>query len=71
MMTLPEYSQNAKFWYVHAICANRADDVFTAMISLETAITLDPGLEEIARLDSDVMDVIDLIRPTEDNNQEF
>lgn len=71
MMTLPEYSQSAKFWYVHAICANRADDVFTAMISLETAITLDPGLEEIARLDSDVMDVIDLIRPTEENNQDF
>lgn len=65
LMTLPEYSQNAKFWYVHAICANRTEDVFTAMISLETAFGLDPELETIARLDSDVMDVVDLIRPPE------
>lgn len=66
MMTHPEYSQNAKFWYIHAVCANRVEDVFTAMISLETAIALDPALEETARLDSDVMDVIELIRPTEE-----
>lgn len=65
LMTYPEYNQNAKFWYVHAMCANRADDIFTAMTSLEMALMFDPGLEEIARLDSDVMDVIDLIRPTE------
>lgn len=66
MVTYPEYSQNAKFWYVHAICANRTDDIFTAMISLESALMLDPDLEEIARLDSDMMDVIDLVRPTEE-----
>ena len=66
LMTLPEYSQNAKFWYVHAICANRAEDIFTAMTSLEMALMLDPSLEEISRLDSDVMDVIDLIRPLDD-----
>ena len=65
MMTLPEYSQNAKFWYIHAICANRTEDIFTAMISLETALALDPSLEEISRLDSDMMDVIELVRPTE------
>lgn len=69
LMTLPEYSQNAKFWYVHAICANRREDIFTAMISLETALALDPDLEEIARLDSDVMDVIDMIRPLEDGSE--
>lgn len=67
LMTLPEYSHNANFWYVHAICANRNDDIFTAMISLESALMLDPGLEEIARLDSDMMDVIDLVRPLEDD----
>ena len=67
LMTLPEYSQNAKFWYVHGICANRNDDIFKAMISLESALMHDPGLEEIARLDSDMMDVIDLVRPLEDN----
>ena len=65
MMTLPEYSHNAKFWYIHAVCANRTEDIFTAMISLETALSLDPSLEEIARLDSDAMDVIELVRPTE------
>ena len=67
MMTHSEYSQNAKFWYIHAVCANRTEDIFTAMISLETALALDPELEETARLDSDVMDVIELIRPTEES----
>lgn len=71
MLTLPEYNTKAKFWYIHAVCANRADDVFTAMTSLEMALMLDPSLEDIARLDSDVMDVIDLIRPTEDNTLNY
>lgn len=69
MMTRPEYSQNAKFWYIHAVCANRTDDIFTAMISMETALALDPGLEEVGRLDSDAMDVIELIRPSEEGTQ--
>ena len=69
MMTLPEYNKNAKFWYIHAVCANRMEDVFTAMTSLEMALMLDPDLEEIARLDSDAMDVIELIRPTEEGTQ--
>lgn len=69
LMTLPEYMQNAKFWYVHAACANRTEDIFTAMTSLEAALMLDPSLEEISRLDSDLMDVIELIRPTEEDNQ--
>ena len=68
MSTLPEYTQNAKFWYIHAVCANRNEDIFTAMISLETALALDPELEETARLDSDIMDVIELIRPTVDES---
>lgn len=67
MMTLPEYNKNAKFWYIHAVCANRQEDVFTAMTSLEMALMLDPSLEETARLDSDAMDVIELIRPLEEN----
>ena len=69
MMTYPEYSANAKFWYIHAVCANRADDIFTAMISLETALGLDPELEDLARLDSDMMDVIDLVRPLDQGTQ--
>ena len=69
MMTHHEYSQNAKFWYIHAVCANRNDDIFTAMISMETALALDPSLEEIGRLDSDAMDVIELVRPSEEGTQ--
>jgi hypothetical protein len=66
LMTFPEYNQKGKFWYVHAICANRNDDIFTAMTSLEMALMLEPDLEEISRLDSDMMDVIDLIRPLDE-----
>ena len=33
------------------------------------ALMLDPSLEETARLDSDAMDIIDLIRPPEDGTQ--
>ena len=65
LMTYPEYSQSAKFWYIHAVCSNRTDDIFTAMISMDMALKLDPSLEETARLDSDAMDIIELIR-TED-----
>ena len=70
LMTHAEYNQNAKFWYVHAVCANRTEDIFTAMTSLEMALMLDPSLEETARLDSDAMDIIDLIRPTDDGTQQ-
>ena len=69
LTTFPQYNQNAKFWYIHAVCANRRDDIFTAMTSLEMALGLDPGLEEIARLDSDAMDIIELIRPTDVGTQ--
>lgn len=69
LMASGEYNKNAKFWYVHAVCANRTEDIFTAMTSLEMALMLDPSLEETARLDSDAMDIIDLIRPPEDGSQ--
>lgn len=69
LTTFPQYNQNAKFWYIHAVCANRRDDIFTAMTSLEMALSLDPELEEIARLDSDAMDIIELIRPTDVGTQ--
>ena len=69
LMATGEYNENAKFWYVHAVCANRTEDIFTAMTSLEMALMLDPSLEETARLDSDAMDIIDLIRPLDDGSQ--
>jgi hypothetical protein len=68
-MATGEYNENAKFWYVHAVCANRTEDIFTAMTSLEMALMLDPSLEETARLDSDAMDIVDLIRPPLDGTQ--
>lgn len=57
---------NAKMWYIKAVCANRLDDLNFSIDALTQAITLDPGLEEIARLDSDVMDIIEIIAPKEE-----
>lgn len=60
--------QNADIWYVKAICANRLEDLNWAIEALNQAVMLDPKLIEIARLDSDVMDVIDIIMPPEEDN---
>ena len=62
---LLEDKKNPNIWYVKAICANRLEDLGWAIEALTQAITLDPKLEEIARLDSDVMDVMDIIKPKE------
>jgi tetratricopeptide (TPR) repeat protein len=58
--------KNADVWYVKAICANRLEDLNWAIEALQQAITIDPKLIEIARLDSDVMDVLDIIMPPEE-----
>ena len=57
--------KNAAIWYVKAICANRLEDLNWAIEALTQAITINPKLIDIARLDSDVMDVIDIIAPPE------
>jgi len=57
---------DADIWYVKAICANRLEDLNWAIEALQQAITLDPSLIEIARLDSDVMDILDIILPPEE-----
>lgn len=57
-----------EIWYVKAICANRLEDLNWAIEALNQAITLDPKLEEIARLDSDVMDIMDIIKPKEEED---
>ena len=59
---------NASIWYVKAICANRLEDLNWAIEALSQAVMLKPELEEIARLDSDVMDVMDIISPQEEYN---
>lgn len=66
---LLEYQENWSdpyIWYIKAVCANRLDDLNYAMDALMQAITLDPKLEEIARLDSDVMDIIEIIAPKDE-----
>ena len=47
-------------YYLRAICANRQDMVVEAAAFLKTAIARDPKLKDIARLDGDVMDLIEL-----------
>ncbi len=62
--------EKAEYWYVKAICANRLEDISWGMTALEQAIALDPGLIEIARLDSDVMDIIEILVPKEEQQTE-
>ncbi len=57
---------DARIWYIKAVCANRLDDLNYAIDALMQAVTIDPKLEEIARLDSDVMDIIEIIMPSEE-----
>lgn len=59
------YMKDAKAWYINALCANRLDDITTAMSSLNMALELDPSLSEIAEIDSDLMDIYEILRPKE------
>ena len=59
--------KNANIWYVKAICANRLEDLNWSIEALNQAITINPKLIEIARLDSDVMDILDIIVPPEED----
>lgn len=52
-------------WYTKAVCANRLEDLNWAMEALTKAVTLEPKLIEIARLDADIMDVIEILYPAE------
>ncbi len=45
--------------YVKAIAANRLDDYLTAINHLENAFRLDPSLKEVAKVDGDVIDLLD------------
>ena len=50
---------SAKEEYVKAICANRMDNYMEAVSHLEKALRLDPDLRQIAKVDGDVMDLLD------------
>jgi len=45
--------------YVKAVAANRLDDYLTAITHLENAFRLDPSLKEVAKVDGDVVDLLD------------
>ncbi|MGN0191341.1 MAG: carboxypeptidase-like regulatory domain-containing protein [Candidatus Cryptobacteroides sp.] len=62
----PVNKQDPQVWYVLAACANRLDDLGTAMDALQCAVNLNPRLKEIARVDSDVMDIMDILEPKDE-----
>lgn len=51
--------ETAKEEYVKAIAANRIDDYMEAVNHLENAFSLDPSLREIAKVDGDIIDLLD------------
>lgn len=61
LLDLPENSDNAHMWYIRAVCANRTDNLTIAMESLRRALLLKPDLKETAKLDSDIMDILELV----------
>lgn len=54
-----QLGNSAKEEYVKAIAANRLDLYLPAVRHLENAFKLDPSLREIARVDGDVVDLLD------------
>lgn len=50
---------SAKEEYVKAIAANRVDNYVKAVNHLENAFRLDPSLREIAKVDGDIIDLLD------------
>ena len=66
LLDLPENASNARMWYVRAICECRLDNLVWALESMKRAIQLDPTLEKMAWLDSDVMELMEIIKPKEE-----
>lgn len=61
LLELSSNADNAQMWYIRAVCANRNENLTLAMESLRRAFSLDPSLKDLARSDSDVMDIVDLV----------
>lgn len=51
-------SGTAKEFYIKAVAANRTENVVEAMAYMEQAFALDPSLEEIAKIDGDLLDLL-------------
>ena len=45
--------------YVKAVAANRLDNYMEAIVHLENALSLDPSLMEVAKVDGDIVDLLD------------
>ncbi len=59
--------------YIKAVAANRVDDYLAAISHLENAFSLDPSLREIAKIDGDIIDLLeeeDLNDPNDDPENE-
>lgn len=54
-----QLGNTAKEEYVKAMAANRVDEYMEAVNHLENAFELDPDLKEIAKVDGDVIDLLD------------
>lgn len=50
---------SAKEEYVKAVAANRVDEYMAAVKHLENAFNLDPSLREIAKVDGDIIDLLE------------
>ena len=48
----------AKELYVKAIAANRTDNIGDALLYMQQAFALDPALEELAKIDGDLLDLM-------------
>ena len=50
---------NAINLYVKAVATNLIDKVMDAIMSLDKAFDMDPSLRELAKLDGDLLDLLD------------
>ncbi len=62
------HQNEAPAWYLYAICASKLYDVLGAMDYLQHSFTLDPSLEDIAMIDSNISDIYELIQSMNDRN---
>lgn len=60
---------SAKEEYVKAIAANRVDEYLLAISHLKNALSLDPSLLEIAKIDGDINGLLDDLELNAENNE--
>lgn len=61
--------ESAVEYYVKAVASNRMDNYMEASVFLEEAFRLDPSLREVAKVDGDVLDLLDA-NDTVDKNED-